>query len=466
MTTNNTQDSNAIGSLDELSHLLAGFEANAEATIETGLAPEVVETSPAAESISINSAPVAAERLPVQATVDVMPNDDILAPVYATEEVTPAAQIPEVPTLQATLEADAVRDKDDGKFEEVKDALLSVLRQMHADVQANAVNKGSRVSQVLNAAVIDPNNIEIAPSSNDPMSIHTQLRIIAAANPEITFPVIALKSGYKADMLALSNADKIDVRNLKGSVLDQTSKMLRIIYNKIQDTTVGKISYDEFLNLTAEDDYETLLFGIFTATFPNATEYNLNCPHCKQQNNLSIYPGQLIEVIDKERAGKYVQEVLGGYNRGREFLANSLVAKSERKLLPTSKIIIEVATPTLRNMLANLMTVERLKNHNGELLAITKHISKMYIPDVNAMAQGRVIYHEITSKDDILPILVKLPAADMTATRAAISERVRQYHIEYRIPDFNCASSTCSKPITNVGIDMMNLIFLGIAEEL
>lgn len=464
MTTNSP---NEIGSLDDLSELLATIETQGAQIVEGGvpldnnypltdLEPATDYASAAEEPdfISINSG-----NTPAPAVV--------VNPVAEPEAEVVHAPIPSAPSLKATLEEDAQKSKEDGNYEEVRDVILSVLRQMHADALASKPKGASeQVSRILENAVIDLNNFEVAPSNNDPMALHTQLKIIAAANPQNSFPVIALKSGYKAEMSALTSADKIDVRNLRGSILDQTSKMLRIIYTKVMDTTVGKISFDEFLNITAEEDYETLLYGVFTATFPSKTEYNLNCPHCKQVNNLELYPSSLVEVIDKERLGQYVQEVLNGYNRGREFLANSLVAKSTRKLLNESKIIVETITPTLRHMLNNMMSVERLKNQNSELLTITKYIGKLFIPDVNAFSRGQILYIEVTSKEDILNILTTLPAKDMASVRAAISERVRQYSIEYRIPDFTCASSTCSKPIQNVSIDVMNLIFLGIAGEM
>ena len=457
-----TNDSQNIQSLDQLTSFLENVEQSSAAHIPVDTQVATSEAIPAV--MSINSADATVERATIQ------PSIVITQTIQENIESVPAAEahveVPKAPSLKATIDEDREKDKQEGKFEEVKDILLTILRQMQADSQAVASKSAAKVSEILNSAVIDPNNIEISTNSEDPMAVHQQLQIISAATPKIVSPVIALKSGYKADMLALTNADKIDIRNLRGSVLDQTNKILRIIHSKINDTTVGKISYDDFLTLTAEDDYETLLFGIFSATFPNSTEYTLNCPHCDQVQNLPLQPAHLIEVIDKERAGQYIQTVLNGYNKGREFLANSLVAKTERKVLPDSKIIIETNTPTLRNMLANMVNAERMKNQNAELLSITKHVVKMFIPDVAALQQGRNVFHQVTEKEQILGILNKLSGHDMSIVRKAISERVRQYHIEYRIPDFNCASATCGKEIKDVGVDMMNLIFLGIAEEL
>ena len=452
----NTQN---FKSLDQLAEFVNNIEQSTAAHI-----PQMDNESKLVEDVlSINSADASVQRESIQSTIA---EPKLVKVEQVIEKPVDHAPVPKAPSLKATIAEDMQKDKEDGKFEEVKDVLLSILRQMQADSYAVAEKSAAKVSEILNKAVIDPNNIEISNSDSDPMAIHQQLQIISAASPKIVSPVIALKSGYKADMLALTNSDKIDIRNLRGSILDQTNKILRIIHSKINDTTIGKISYDDFLSLTAEDDYETLLFGIFSATFPNATEYTLDCPHCKQTQNLPLHPAQLIEVIDKERAGQYIQTVLNGYNKGREFLENSLVAKTERKVLPDSKIIIETNTPTLRNMLTNMVNAERMKSQNSELLAITKHVVKMFIPDVAALQKGHNVFHQVTEKEQILAILNKLSGADMAVVRKAISERVRQYHIEYRIPDFPCASSTCAKQIENVGVDMMNLIFLGIAEEL
>ena len=371
------------------------------------------------------------------------------------------------PELEAQVAKDIEESRKKGDTEELKNVLINAMEAI-LEKQNKISPVAERVEQVLKNVEFDPNNIDIVTDfGSDPMALHNQLELINATKPNITFPVIALKSGYQADITALNNNEKIEIRNLRGSVLDQTLKVLRIVYGKHTATSIGKISFDRWLEVTAEEDYDTLVYGLFCATFPNATQFSMKCPHCRSAIELPLYPSQLIEVIDKDRAGQYVAQVLEGYKRGAEFLAESLVAKRERIILPKSKTVIELHTPTLRHMLSNISNGDKFnKTFNSEITSLLKYINAVYVPNIEALAAGR---HQFLAMEDMhqrLALINSLEAEDMTALRKAISDRMRQYMVRYRIPDFSCPTSTCAKPIKNVSVDLTELIFLGIEGEL
>lgn len=422
-----------------------------------------VETANSEETVVINVPQQ--ESKPVEAAVSAVPT---LKAVEAKSEELRSA-VPEAPLLEAQLTEDAEKDKADGKTEEVHNCTLDSMREL-----VSAANKVTpqveRLNQLLEGLIVDPDKVQILrPDDSNPLALHNQLELVESTTPKNKFPVIALKSGYKAELTALTTNDKIEIRNISGSPLDQTLKLLRFIHGKIVDTSIGKLSFERFLRVTAEDDYETLAYGLYAATFPNATEYTMNCPHCSQEIKLPLYPSQLIEVIDKERAGTYVQEVLSGYNKGEEFLAESMVNRTKRIVLPVSKAIVEIVTPTLHQMVENLKLIsEKKRTYNQELIVISKSIDNIAIVDLQSLANGEGLkYIGLPGIGDRLDFLAnRIEGEDMKAIRRAVSERVRSYSVRYRIPDFNCPSSACSKPITKVDIDLVNLIFFGIAGEL
>jgi hypothetical protein len=233
----------------------------------------------------------------------------------------------------------------------------------------------------------------------------------------------------------------------------------------MQNTSIGKLPFKRFLAITAEEDYETLLYGIFHSTFPDAIEYSVGCPHCRTENTIKLHPNHLIEVIDRDRTGRYVQEVLEGYDKGEEFLKNSLVALTKRIVLPESKIVIELQTSTLADTLRNLKQVEMLKSYQPEFVVYLKFIRNLYVPDVNALNNGKHRYLPIEDTVGRLDRMINLSSADMKYFRTEFSERLRKYSVSYQIPTFNCANNSCGKEIKDVKIDLTNLLFFGLNGE-
>ena len=426
--------------------------------------PDLTLEGPTGEVLSVNSVNSNTPTPVLEPTVKVVENpvsqNTVEPKDTKTKDISTDTSTPD---LEVQLAKDSVEDKAAGNIIETKNETLSVMREI-AKAAAESSVQIKRVREVLENAVIDPNNIEIATDDgSDPIAVHEQMKLLEIARPNPVFPVIALKSGYKVDMAALNNNDKVEIRNINGSPFDNSNKLLSIIHRKINNTSVGRINYKRFLQITAEEDYETLLYGIFHSTFPEAIEYSVRCPHCQTDNSLKLHPNHLVEVIDRDRAGRYVAQVLEGYGRGEEFLKESLVAKTKRIVLPESKFVLELKTPTLEDMLKNLKQIEKLKSYHPEFVIFLKFISNLFVPDVQALAQGYHRFIPVNDVTDRLNNLVKLSDADMRYLRKEFSERVSTYAINYQIPTFNFANATCAKEIKEVKVDLTNLLFFALS---
>jgi hypothetical protein len=323
--------------------------------------------------------------------------------------------------------------------------------------------QGDKVKSILSNVTVDIDAVQPIRSDN-PLSVQQQLQVISTIDASPSFPVIALKSGYRVSFKALNNNEKIAVRNFRGTPYDQTVKLLKLVYSKIAESSVGTFSFNDFLRVTADEDYETLLYGIYYPTFPAATEYTIQCPHCQSRNNVKLLPDTLIEVVDQDKAGTYVADVLQGVNRGKDFLANSMVAKTKRIILPKSRIIIELLTPTLQRMLDNMtLTTKFNGKFEEEIIVLNKYIKSVMIPNVEAFNRGVAEYFEVSDIHQILPLIAGLDADDLKVLNKGISDRIRQYRVQYRIPAFTCASDNCKKPIENIDVDITSLLFFAIA---
>lgn len=459
------EDNQTFGSIESLMESIAATETQeVPVTLENEKTDQPVE-----EAVRLNQPEFVAEVPALQVSLPEGVEQEVDIPAEVVEVTDTPDEVPapvfSTPSINATIAEDVEAAKKNDTHVELVNVVMSAMRSIAAEREAPS-KQTENIKRVLSEAIIDPDNIQIDTSSSaNPLLIHSQLSILEKVRPAPSFPVIALKSGYRADFGALNNNEKITVRNINGSILDQTTKLLRLVHSKVLNTSVGGLKFEDFLNITAEDDFDTLLYGIYYATFPTETEYSVTCPHCERENKVKLCPDHLIEVIDQERAGKYVNEVLNNYGRGREFLENSLVAKPNRIVLPESKIVVELITPTLRRMLDNLRLAETLKQYQGEIVTTTKYIGKMFIPNIEAMMHGNTSYFPMANTNEIVGIVNGLSGDDFQFLRKALSARYRQYRVEYRIPNFNCAHGNCSKEIANIDMDLTRMIFFAIGAE-
>ena len=466
-----TDQTNSVtfNSLDEIDDTVLESSTTPETvvTTEEAVKEEVKVVSEEENVLSINSnteasPPVVAAKVNDAPVVTAVKVEEVKAVEAST------AKKREIPELEAEIATNAEEDKKSGKTEEIFNTINTALEKLTSSADVMSASN-ARIAESLDNIKFDPNNIEVSDNINDdPLAVFNQLEILKAVLPNPVFPVIALKSGYKADIGALNNNDKIELRNLTGSNTDQTMKLLKIIFSKIASTSIGKINFQKFLDITAEDDYETLVYGLFSASFPNATEYNMGCPHCGTEVKLPLYPSQLIEVIDREKAGAYVATVLENYNKGVEFLRNSLVNKHTRVSLPKSRAVVEVITPTLKNMLDSTRFIDKNKGqYSADLINTAKYIRTIYVLNIEHLqATGKPVFFPISDQNEILSFIADSHAEDLKVIRKSVSTTVRNYSIQYRIPKFTCPSSECLKDIDKVHVDLTKLLFFGIVGEL
>lgn len=441
-----------------------------------------------ATSAPVNTVNQPAQEAPQELSVEQPVQTEISAPEEAVEipnlneslsesVANPESNI-EAPTTVATnvaednaneiiIEASLIEfDKDDDDYTSEKNIL-------RGKPVTKSTDNGNRIKELLkNAVVSSLDSINVIPKSttaNNPMAAMNNMNMIHQASVHVTSPVIALKSGYRAFMSALTNNEKIAVRNISGSIYEQTSKLVNLVYSKISETSYGsKMSYEEFLRFTAEDDFQTLAFGIYEATFPNKTEYSFRCPHCGTQLKVPLFPKDIIQVVDYKRGQTYVAELLRNYEKGAAFMQESLLNKRIRIQLPDSMFVVELKINSMAEYLEALRFIDSYKGKaTTEMLHVVRHIQKLYVPDVALLESGSLAFIEITDRGQILTELDRLSGDDMKSINKGISGMNNMFQVEYRLPKIKaCPGKDCGKPIDTVGVDIIQILFTASIGEL
>lgn len=385
-----------------------------------------------------------------------------ITPVPAEVKQEKAEEEMEVSTLEDAYAEELAKETRT----EMVNVLLDALEDYRAKNSPQLTQKANIQNALANLPRADVNAISVVHSSANPLETEKQLNVIRQADVSPATPVIALKSGYRASLSSMTNSEKLALRNLSGTPYDQTLKIVNLIHRKITESSVGRMDFKQFIRNTAEDDYETLVYGIYNSTYPEAVEYRLTCPHCNTTLNVKVQAKNLLQVLDVATTGEYVQKLINGVEKGEDFTKDALVNNTSRTELDKSRIIFEFRTPSLEMMLRNQQDMARLsKQYEADMVGLLRFISGVYVPNLANYKGGAVNYTHITDMAEILSILNTLSSPDIHQVRKAISQRNNQYRVDYRIPTITCSESACRKTIEKASIDMTQLLFTGIVAE-
>lgn len=275
--------------------------------------------------------------------------------------------------------------------------------------------------------------------------------------------IVANQSNYIAYMESLTYNE---IAALTNSTLDDYSAQLLLaqtIYSKINTTTVGKMKFDEWTNITSFYDIDNFLYGIYLETFPGDTKFSITCGNCQEKIDAVINNDTLIS-SKNDGSTINVQQILNNKNSREELLNSSLVNHKERIVLPNSKIIMDIKIPTIKKHLDILGSINKnSKEKTQHILSIMMFLDKVLMIDVEqSMKNNAPCYYEITEREKIARIISQLSFQDAQMVTKFINEFIDKHALVYKIKSFKCPK--CQDDIGDITIDMETLLFFQILQ--
>lgn len=321
----------------------------------------------------------------------------------------------------------------------------------------NAIIKGSSNPKLefVDKIVVDLNNITItekpAISQIDDMNL-------VFDTTKSSFMVVCCQSGYQASLVGLTLAEKNAINNSNLDMFESRKLLYKTVYNKIHSMNFKKPEFDEWLKITSFGDWNTLLFGIYCQTFIDDNDFDITCGKCRKVTPVTVNNQSLIEVRDKEVYEK-IDEIISHVKSPEELIAISTVHKNERIMLPDSKIVIDIHTPTLYEHLqllsqSNPSTLQQYADTFSAML----FIKNLFMIDAKkSYTTGVPNYYPVTSKPRILDILLKLSNNDGELLENAIESKLGKYQLEYRIHNVSCIH--CQAKLPEIPLDIESILF-------
>jgi hypothetical protein len=283
------------------------------------------------------------------------------------------------------------------------------------------------------------------------------------SNDKSTFQVGAIQSGYIANMSALDMGDINKLITSSQDAYNERKSLYKTIYDHVENTSVGKITFNDWLKLTSYDDIQTLLFGLYAQTFPDTNKFNIQCPECGEQVGIEVDNNMLIQTEGEGITDKMRELLKQQHESARELLEKSLVHSTERVRLPESNVILDITTPSLNDHLKLLSQDSKLIENNASEASLVLFTKKILIPDYKASRKkGRPVYSEVTQFKKKIQILKSLGVKDGKAVNQKFAERSNRYKIDYAIKNYECPN--CQSLIDEIPVDLETALFTQIVK--
>jgi uncharacterized protein YbbK (DUF523 family) len=232
-----------------------------------------------------------------------------------------------------------------------------------------------------------------------------------------------------------------------------------MIHSKIENTSLGTIPFDVFLKITSVADFESLLFGIYAATFPEPESYTITCKECEKKFELQV-PANALAVVKDNEVYDRVKDIHGmTFTNPMQILEKSLLADIQMIRLPVSSIVVSVKLPSLDKQLTMLrMLSANTQLKESAVFPILSFITQILVPDRAAYEATQTLsFIPIDDPKEILTILNDLHIDDIKDFGSKLDEMYRKYEINFAITSAKCPS--CGTEHKDISVDIESTLF-------
>lgn len=319
---------------------------------------------------------------------------------------------------------------------------------------------------ILKDIKFDLNNIEIVKDYSELELMNNEQFIL---DNKKTMMVTCCQSAYSAEVTAMKNQEIQNINDSNVDFYNYKKKLYKTLFNRIENTSVGKMSFNTWLKVTSYFDIETLLYGVYCQTFPYENKYTIRCVKndCKfnkmgfdvviNNNSLIEMRGQEAEIFAK------IDEIVSKVKNPQDLVKNSHVHTTKRVALDESKIIFDVQIPSAYDYLEKILsnTTEEMAEEFSNTLGLVLFIKNAYIPDINGYRRtGNLSFYPVeeSETDRLIEIVSKLPYYDGLQLSEVINDFTDKLRISYSINGISCPN--CGAEIGEVRLSMEDLLFI------
>ena len=287
------------------------------------------------------------------------------------------------------------------------------------------------------------------------LNVNDKLNIIENVSQSPSFQVVLCLSGYTVSLKPLNYRDIIKITNQNLSNHEQQKTLFNTIYHKIDWSIAAfKPTFEEFLGSTCYFDYNTLLYGLYCATYPQNNEYEITCnnPDCGKVIKLKVPASSLIQVFDKKTMQELNSKILKEAVDKKHIDDFSFLRKPPSGIQLDSGKVIALREPSLLDVL------ELIRLHNDIIEQSSPLITNILImTDYILLPTKDGDYTKITDTKLIFDVINEMHPADIDAIKEELEKKAEERHIGYAIKNVKCPH--CGTVIKTVDVNIEDILF-------
>lgn len=275
---------------------------------------------------------------------------------------------------------------------------------------------------------------------------------------EVPLPV----SGFIVSMRGLSTQEMQNLwAEADDNVIRRESTKWRILYDCVVDSSIGKLTYAEFRKEVGSADFETLVFGALSATYPEDDSIEIQCVNQKCGKSFD-HEYSLRSLIRAERFTDEMTarlaniiEAAGSKEAALAVHEESPVRTVESFILPESGYVLTTYTQSAQDLIEisykQLAEIEDPAYSQAAIL--TSAVKEILVPD----PEEEGIYDSYDDAEDIIKFIYSLRDKDLLILTKKIEEVLTDKSIQYGFMNVTCPH--CGKYSKTLAVNLSEILF-------
>lgn len=285
-------------------------------------------------------------------------------------------------------------------------------------------------------------------------------RVIPKANVAETIDAVLINSGYVATFKGCG-ALKLASLLPDSSDTQDWNKRYSLCYEQLVDTSIGKLSYQEFVSKTASSDIDECLRSILRAGCVDEDEVMFNCGSCGSEYNAKFTYSTLIDIDTmpdetKEQMDK-IMKARSSFDEAKELQESSPVMTAKIVKLSDDLTVSVKCTDGTTAIAVNTKLKALAEKYNQISAAFVVYINKVWL--TQKTDDGKENVYLIDNPDVIADIVYNMSDEELEIIRQAIIGVYEVPKFTYSFKgDFYCPN--CGKHENRIKCDRIDdLVF-------
>lgn len=273
-----------------------------------------------------------------------------------------------------------------------------------------------------------------------------------------TTSIVLPASGYTAEIRGCSAHELLGLITDGRNPLHDNETKWSLIYSKIESTSIGTFKdFNDFLTHTSTLDYQTFIFGILCATYPEDDSIPLTCQKCNKEfdHHYSIKSLIRAERMDSDLQNRVANIIDASHMlpTALECHENAPVNEVKRYRLPYSEFIVDLHVQSVHDFIYESVKKlsEKRDSNMAQASVLSTGVRSFFVP------QDDGSFIELDEPEEITEVIYKLNDIDIKVLNTKMQDLISGKQFDFGFMDMTCPH--CRNYVDTLPMDVEKILF-------